>query len=123
MNKTQLQALEQQLLQQRTELRDQLQRLRGGDVDRSEASAEHFGHNEDSRARAATERETEFAMDEHESAALRTIELALKRIEAGVYGDCMDCGVEIPLERLQASPQAFRCIACQEKFEAAQPPA
>jgi DnaK suppressor protein len=121
MNKTQLQAFEKQLQQQRTALLDQRTRLRGGEVDRSAASAEQFGHVEDSRAQVATEREMEFAMDEHESAAIRTIDLALKRIESGVYGDCMDCGADIPIKRLEASPQALRCIACQEKLELANP--
>jgi len=121
MNKEQTQAFKKQLQTQRQELLDQLARLRGGEVDRSTASAEHFGHVEDSRAQVATERELEFAMDEHESAAIRTIDLALKRLEAGVYGDCMDCGVGIPLERLKASPQSLRCIACQEKLEHAKP--
>lgn len=123
MNNAQRETFKQQLLQQRKEFIDQLTRLRGGDVDRSEASAEHFGHVEDSRAQVATERELEFAMDEHESAAIRTIELALKRIEAGVYGDCMDCGTKIPLARLTAAPQALRCIGCQEKLEHGKPAA
>ena len=117
MNKTQRQAFEQQLQQQRQDLIAQLTLLRGGAVNRSEASTEHFGHVEDSRAQVATERELEFAMDEHESAAIRAIDLALKRIDAGAYGACMDCGTEIPLERLQASPASLRCITCQEKLE------
>ena len=121
MKQAQLHALQQQLQQQRRELVEQLTRLRGGEVDRSEASAEHFGHVEDSRAQVATEREMEFAMDEHESAAIRAIDLALKRIGTGVYGDCMDCGIEIPIERLEVSPQSLRCIACQEKLEHAKP--
>lgn len=123
MNKTQLDTFRQQLQQQRKELLDQLAQLRGGAVDRSTASAEHFGHVEDSRAQVASEREMEFAMDEHESAAIRTIDLALKRIDSGVYGDCMDCGTAIPLARLHATPQALRCIACQEKLEHAKPAA
>ena len=117
MKQQQAQTFKKRLESQRQELLEQLSRLRGGDVDRSEASAEHFGHIEDSRAQVATEREMEYALDEHESAAIRTIDLALKRLDAGVYGECMDCGVDIPLERLQASPQALRCIACQEKLE------
>ena len=122
MNNNQLQTFSQQLQLQRRELLEQLARLRGGEVDRSEASAEHFGHVEDSRAQVATEREMEFAMDEHESSAIRTIDLALKRIAAGVYGDCMECGDEIPLQRLQASPQSLRCISCQQKIELARTP-
>ncbi len=121
MKQAQLNTFQQRLQQQRQELIDQLTRLRGGEVNRSEASAEHFGHVEDSRAQVATEREMEFAMDEHETAAIRVIDLALQRIGAGVYGDCMDCGTEIAMERLEASPQALRCIACQEKLESAKP--
>ena len=123
MQKQQIESFKNQLQAQRKELVDQLTRLRGGEVPRSEASAEHFGQVEDSRAQVATEREMEFAMDEHESAAIRTIDLALKRIASGVYGDCMDCGAEIPMPRLQASPQSLRCIACQEKLELAKPAA
>ncbi len=121
MKQAQLNTFQQRLQQQRQELIDQLTRLRGGEVNRSEASAEHFGHVEDSRAQVATEREMEFAMDEHETAAIRVIDLALQRIGAGVYGDCMDCGTEIAMERLEASPQALRCIACQEKLELDKP--
>ena len=121
MNKEQTQVVRQQLLALRQEQSDQLASLRGGEVDRSAASAAHFGHVEDPRAQAATERELEFALDEHESATIRTIDLALKRLDAGVYGMCMDCGVEIPQARLDATPQALRCIACQEKLEHAKP--
>jgi DnaK suppressor protein len=117
MHQDHLQTFKQQLQTERRELIAQLSRLRGGDVDRSAASQAHFGQIEDSRAQVATEREVEFAMDEHESAAIRAIDVALGRIETGVYGECIDCGTDIPLARLQASPQALRCIACQQKRE------
>ena len=91
--------------------------LRGGEVGRAQASAEHFGEAEDTRAQRVTERDLEFALDDHESAALSQIDAALARLEAGVYGECMDCSSKIPMARLQATPQAMRCIACQEKFE------
>lgn len=121
MNKQQTETIKKQLQAERLALVEQLSRLRGGDVDRTEASREHFGLVEDSRAQAATDRELEFAMDEHETAAIRAIDVALTRIENGVYGECADCGVDIPLERLQASPQSLCCIKCQEKRELAEP--
>ncbi len=117
MNKTQTQEFKKKLEEQRQVLRDQLSRLRGGDKDSSATSADTFGQNEVASSLGATDREMDFALDEHETAAVRTIDLALKRLEAGVYGDCMDCGDEIPLARLEASPQALRCISCQEKLE------
>jgi DnaK suppressor protein len=106
-----------QLLAQRATLVEQLASLRGGTVGRAEASADHFARPEDSTAQVTTARELEFAMDERETAELAAIQAALNRIEAGVYGQCVDCGKDIPAARLHAAPEAARCIACQEKAE------
>jgi RNA polymerase-binding transcription factor DksA len=43
---------------------------------------------------------------------------ALARIDAGSYGKCVDCGRELPDERLEARPEADRCVDCQQKAEA-----
>ena len=48
---------------------------------------------------------------------LRELEAALARIGDGAYGDCIDCGREIGLERLKALPTARRCIDCQSVHE------
>ncbi len=40
---------------------------------------------------------------------------ALARIEENRYGRCVDCGHEIPEGRLEARPDAARCVACQAK--------
>jgi DnaK suppressor protein len=40
---------------------------------------------------------------------------ALVRIERGVYGVCADCGKAIPDGRLDARPEAARCVGCQSK--------
>lgn len=109
--------LQAQLLAQRDSLLRQLAQLRGGDVGRVEASAEHFGQSEDSTAQVTTERELELALDDRETAELREVNLALQRIEAGTYGECTDCGADIPAPRLHAAPEAARCIGCQEKLE------
>jgi DnaK suppressor protein len=44
---------------------------------------------------------------------------ALSRVDAGTYGRCVDCGRELPDERLDARPEAQRCVDCQQKMEAA----
>jgi DnaK suppressor protein len=106
-----------QLLDQRSSLLAQLTNLRGGAIGRAEASAEHFGRPEDSRAQVATERELELALDAREMSELTAVDAALKRIEDGVYGVCADCGVDIPAPRLHAAPEAPRCIACQATYE------
>jgi DnaK suppressor protein len=40
---------------------------------------------------------------------------ALDRIEHGTYGMCADCGSPIPDGRLDARPEAARCVSCQSK--------
>ena len=47
------------------------------------------------------------------------IEAALARMEAGTYGRCAECGVEIDLRRLRAWPVATRCTGCQASREQA----
>lgn len=105
------------LLAQRASLLEQRAVLRGGEFSRAEASAEHFGQKEDSSAQINTERELEFALDARESAELSQVQAALDRIAAGGYGVCVDCGTDIPAARLHATPEAERCMACQQATE------
>jgi RNA polymerase-binding transcription factor DksA len=42
---------------------------------------------------------------------------ALARVEDGSYGRCVDCGSELPDERLEARPDAARCVNCQQRAE------
>jgi DnaK suppressor protein len=41
---------------------------------------------------------------------------ALARIDDSTYGQCVDCGHEIPEGRLDARPDAARCVGCQAKW-------
>ena len=41
---------------------------------------------------------------------------ALARLDSGTYGRCVDCGHEIPEGRLEARPDAARCVNCQAKY-------
>ena len=45
----------------------------------------------------------------------RLVAEALVRIDDGVYGVCADCGSPIPDGRLDARPEAARCVGCQAK--------
>jgi len=47
----------------------------------------------------------------------RRIVSALGKIEAGLYGKCIDCSNNIAEKRLQSFPDTTRCLACQEIFE------
>jgi RNA polymerase-binding transcription factor DksA len=48
----------------------------------------------------------------------RQVKLAQERLADGLYGKCVDCGREIPAERLEAVPEAIRCIDDQRRYEA-----
>lgn len=48
---------------------------------------------------------------------VREIETTIKRLAAGDYGSCVDCGADIPFERLRVYPTAMRCISCQAVHE------
>lgn len=48
---------------------------------------------------------------------LYRIEAALRRIEAGEYGDCTGCGGPVAAARLRLDPAAALCIACAERHE------
>lgn len=48
---------------------------------------------------------------------LRAINAARSRIEQETYGICIECGYEIPYERMEAQPAAERCAPCQEVYE------
>lgn len=50
---------------------------------------------------------------------LRDIDAALARMDEGRYGECVECGCDIPRERLQAQPSAARCLPCQQRAEQA----
>jgi DnaK suppressor protein len=105
------------LLNERTQLLQRIAQERGGLVSRADMAAEHDVRSLDDQAQAISERNDEFAMNEHETAELGDIDAALERIQAGTYGSCTDCGVSIPPARLHAYPTAKRCIGCQRLSE------
>jgi RNA polymerase-binding transcription factor DksA len=50
---------------------------------------------------------------------VQSIEDALRRVKAGTYGRCDDCGGEIPVQRMRALPFAQTCVQCQERRDEA----
>ena len=62
--------------------------------------------------------EIEFALIQMKAETLNKIDAALRRIGEGTYGECSECGDEIPEARLRALPFAVRCKDCEEAREA-----
>jgi DnaK suppressor protein len=52
-----------------------------------------------------------------ENDALDQIEAAIERVEDGSYGQCDECGGNIPTARLAAIPYAAQCVRCASQEE------
>ena len=100
-----------------------------GELERSAAVLEHSGgadtgelstldqHPADSGTNLA-DADREEASLEVLRAQLERVREALGRLDAGTYGRCVECGRELPDERLDARPEAERCVDCQQRAEA-----
>ena len=64
--------------------------------------------------------EIEFALLQLKAETLHKIDVALRRLDEGTYGQCYECGDQIAEARLRALPFAVRCRDCEEAREAAQ---
>lgn len=109
----------QQLQQMRTDVLAQIRAQRGGKIGRAEAAGDRHDVQSGDWTQVDGERDLAMALDERESEELTAIDAALKRIESGQYGLCIDCGVDIPTVRLHANPTSLRCVQCQDKAERA----
>lgn len=63
------------------------------------------------------DREFSLGLASNEREVLAKIELALKRIQDGSYGNCQECQKPILSARLKAIPYTETCLKCQEKIE------
>ena len=65
----------------------------------------------------AYEKQSLVSFSQKERDRLDMLNNALKRIEDGSYGKCIDCKEEINEERLTTIPYTLRCINCMSKYE------
>jgi RNA polymerase-binding protein DksA len=63
------------------------------------------------------DREFSFSRASVEQKVIYEIDEALKRIEDGEYGICLECGGQISKKRLKALPYVKFCITCQNAEE------
>jgi RNA polymerase-binding protein DksA len=68
-------------------------------------------------ATATLGREIDYTLGDNAERVLSEIDGALERIDEGTYGTCINCGREIPAERLEANPWASLCIDCKRRAE------
>lgn len=61
----------------------------------------------------------EMAQATREGAKLRfkQVETALRRMEQGEFGRCLECEDDVGYARLKARPEALLCVNCQQQRE------
>ncbi len=104
-------------IEQRDDLRGKLQQ-RALEL-REEIAPTLPRHDEETDDAAVADLETSLdaAAVERETRELREIERAIERLHSPDFGLCEDCGMDIPVARLQVSLTATRCIECQTRYE------
>lgn len=91
--------------------------LRQGGESRAQHARDVLQQDADDAVAHGADREVDLALTDHERHELAQIGAALQRLASGDYGVCVDCGIDIGFERLQALPQALRCVACESVRE------
>jgi DnaK suppressor protein len=116
LNKRDLERFKKLLLEQREQLQGNQRKALGGDI---HLDPDDFPDEIDT---ASSEVNLQFTgrLREREQGLLAKVDTALRKIEDGEYGECMNCGEDIGVKRLRARPVAELCIDCkseQEKLE------
>jgi RNA polymerase-binding transcription factor len=106
MNAARLKEIKTHLEDEKASLERHLAEQGLGEVDVDEGFADS--------GQATAERSALIAVEEQHESLHKEIVAALARIEDGSYGQCQNCGAEIPEERLDAVPTATLCVACKQ---------
>lgn len=100
------------------EIEEQRQRLNSEDAGQRDAElADYDQHPADqgTETHDAELDQTRLAVLEQQA---EDVETAQRRLEEGTYGVCIVGGEEIQAERLEAIPEALRCIEHQREYDA-----
>jgi len=117
-NRQELAHFKEIILQKKKEILEELENLKESmmDVTTGEYVSENSTYSlHMEQGTDAMEREKTFLFASREGKFLNYLEDALKRIEKGDYGHCVDCGKLIEKERLEAVPHAQLCVQCKMK--------
>jgi DnaK suppressor protein len=70
-------------------------------------------------AESDTRSDIDLAVIQMKAETVARIDAALRRLDQGGHGDCVECGEKISIERLTAMPFALRCRECEASREKA----
>jgi len=78
------------------------------------ATGMDYGKDDADRANTSLAKELTLGQKSRDRTLLSEVEAALARIGGGTFGECLNCGQEITVKRLEALPWVRYCITCQE---------
>ncbi|MDQ3651671.1 MAG: TraR/DksA C4-type zinc finger protein [Acidobacteriota bacterium] len=113
MDKRKLKTYRDRLLERREAL---FRQVTEAEMSSRERDAEATQDPADMAANAYT-KELMISMSANDRRLLGLIDEALKRVEAGDYGDCVNCAEPVLEKRLDAVPWARYCLRCQDLQE------
>ena len=116
MDKKKLEQLKKRLEERQQELRRQVSNREQDGRNQGEDIAQDIAD----RAASSYTKEFLFTQSTNERQLLGMVDSALARMREGTYAECIACGNEINLKRLEAVPWTRYCIECQEKLEKGQ---
>ena len=94
----------------------ELQRLtEGTEADRAPVQLDQQSVGRLSRMDALQGHALAQASGQRRQASKVALEMALRRLETGEFGECLDCGEPIALKRLEIDPAATLCISCAQR--------
>jgi len=101
------------LVAQQAELNSQLSDLT------EVAAYEHLGYSNHQAddATAAFDQAKDVSLRRNAEGLLKQVNAALRRLDLGTYGLCVECNRPIDTARLKAIPYAELCMDCQRKWE------
>ncbi|MCI2975877.1 MAG: TraR/DksA family transcriptional regulator [Ferrimicrobium sp.] len=83
-------------------------------VQNNEPAEVQFDEESGEGGTTAIDRERDLALAGSALAAIEEVDLALRKMDRGVYGLCESCKQPIPRARLRALPFARLCVRCKE---------
>lgn len=113
--RTDMEALKEKLLARKRELEQELAEIAASDQGASRQSQD-IGD----QVLSASMETLKVSLQDNEVAEYKRIIQALKMVQDGTYGICIDCDQPIAERRLLSYPNASRCLRCQEAFEEGQ---
>jgi RNA polymerase-binding protein DksA len=117
---SELEAIRKELYEHRDLYRKELAELEAGTFNQSQSDLSGEVSFDEESADAGTftfERERDLSLSNNIRDLLEKVEAALKRMDAGSYGECERCGRPIDKARLKALPYAVLCIDCKKAEE------